>query len=100
MRGGGNSKPLDAFETMKTSALPILLLFALSAWSGCSRETNSMPPAVREGTKPGAVVESRFTTIRVDPRTERIELFLRDDAGRPFNRFDRLASWLASRNKR
>jgi uncharacterized protein YigE (DUF2233 family) len=36
----------------------------------------------------------------VDARTERIELFLRDDAGRTFNRFDRLTSWLAGRNQR
>jgi uncharacterized protein YigE (DUF2233 family) len=41
----------------------------------------------------------RFTTIRVDARTERVEIFLRDDAGRTFNRFDRLRAWLASRNE-
>ena len=42
----------------------------------------------------------RFTTIRVDVRTERLGLFLRDDAGRTFKSFDRLNSWLAGRNER
>jgi uncharacterized protein YigE (DUF2233 family) len=89
-------------ETVKTSPLLILVLSALSAWSGCSRETNTTPTraSVDEGLKSGSVAQPRFTTIRVDARTERIELFLRDDAGRTFNRFDRLSVWLASRNQR
>ena len=87
---------------MKTSPLFILVFLALSPWSGCSRETNTTPQPVslQEGSGPGGVAESRFTTIRVDVRTERIELFLRDDAGHTFKRFDRLRDWLASRNKR
>jgi len=87
---------------MKTSPLLILVLFALSAWNGCSRETNSKPPpaSLQEGSAPRDVAASRFTTIRVDVRRERIELFLRDDAGRTFKRFDQLKSWLASRNER
>ena len=87
---------------MKTSPLLILVLFALSVWNGCSRETNSTPPpaSVQEGSESGGVPAPRFTTIRVDARTERIELFLRDDAGRTFKRFDRLKSWLAGRNER
>ncbi len=87
---------------MKTSTLLILALFALSAWSGCSRETKSTPPpvATQDDSKPVAVAGPRFTTIRVDVRTERIELFLRDDAGHIFKRFDRLKSWLADRNER
>jgi uncharacterized protein YigE (DUF2233 family) len=32
-------------------------------------------------------------------RTNRLELFLRDETGRTFNRFDRLAAWLAGRNQ-
>jgi|SRR6185437_3450105 len=83
---------------MKKSALLILVLFALSAWNGCSRQTNS-PPPLASGAKSGGS-DSRFTTIRVDVRTERLELFLRDDAGRPFKRFDQLRSWLESRNQR
>ena len=87
---------------MKTSPLLILVLFALSAWSGCSRQTNPTPPPapVHEGSTSVSVADRRFTTIRVDVRRERIELFLRDDAGRIFKRFDQLRSWLASRNER
>lgn len=87
---------------MKTSPLLILVLLALLAWNGCSRETRSTsPPASVSGaSESGSVAQPRFTTIRVDVRTERIELFLRDDAGQTFKRFDRLRSWLASRNKR
>lgn len=87
---------------MKTSSLLILVFFALSAWSGCSHKTNttSTTPSVQEASEQGRVAETRFTTIRVDFRTERIQLFLRDDAGRTFKRFDRLRSWLASRNER
>jgi uncharacterized protein YigE (DUF2233 family) len=88
--------------TMKTSPLPILVLLALSAWSGCSRQTNTTPPPVsaQKGSESGAVTAPRFTTIRVDVRKERLELFLRDDVGHTFQRFDRLKSWLASRNQR
>lgn len=78
------------------------MFFALSAWSGCSRQTNTTPPptSVQERSEPAGVAEPCFTTIRVDVRTERIELFLRDDEGHAFKRFDRLRSWLAGRNKR
>jgi uncharacterized protein YigE (DUF2233 family) len=41
----------------------------------------------------------RFTTIPVNIREENIELFLRDESGRPFHRFDRLAAWLKQRDK-
>jgi uncharacterized protein YigE (DUF2233 family) len=46
------------------------------------------------------VAHPRFTAIRVDTRTQRVELFLRDDAGRTFNRFERLRTWLAGRDER
>jgi uncharacterized protein YigE (DUF2233 family) len=89
-------------ETVKPSPLLILVLAALSALNGCSRGTSTTPTrsSVHDGLKSGSVTRPRFTTIRVDFRTERVELFLRDDAGRTFNRFDRLKSWLASRNER
>jgi uncharacterized protein YigE (DUF2233 family) len=76
----------------------ILLLLALLAWGGCSPRTNTAPSptSVPESSEAG----QRFTTIRVDVRTERLELFLRDDEGRPFGRFDRLRPWLAGRNER
>src|SRR5258708_7453084 len=41
----------------------------------------------------------RFTSIRVNVAEENIELFLRDESGKPFNHFDRLASWLKTRDK-
>src|SRR4051794_8062436 len=87
---------------MKAASLLILVLSALSACNGCFRRvgTRTTPDSVRGGPGLEAVAGPRFTTIRVDVRTERVELFLRDDAGRTFNRFDRLKSWLASRNKR
>ena len=87
---------------MKTSPLLILALCALSACNGCLRKTNTAlaQAPVQEGLESRSVPQPRFTTIRVDVRTERVELFLRDDAGRTFNRFDRLRAWLASRNER
>jgi Predicted periplasmic protein len=41
----------------------------------------------------------RFTTIPVNVREENVELFLRDESGRPFHRFDRLAGWLKARDR-
>lgn len=44
-----------------------------------------------------SVVESagkRYTVCRVNVRKERLELFHRDEEGRPFNRFERLAASL------
>lgn len=38
-----------------------------------------------------------FTVVRVDTSRERLQLFLDDDRGRPFYRFDRLAAWLKAR---
>lgn len=87
---------------MKMTPLLILMLSALSAWNACSHETNTTPTqaSVQESLKSRSVAQPRFTAIRVNVRTERLELFLRDDEGRTFNRFDRLSSWLASRNER
>lgn len=102
---GGGEQPnyrLDDSEIMRTLPLLVLVLFVLSACNGCSRETNRTPPPapVRESSEAGGVTAPRFTTIRVDARTERLELFLRDDAGRAFKSFDRLKSWLEGRNVR
>ena len=80
---------------MKTSPFLILVLCALFAASGCSRRNTPPRPISAQQ----SVKDTRFTTIRVDPRTERIELFLRDDAGQPFKHFDQLKSWLAGKNK-
>ncbi|HEY5838666.1 MAG TPA: phosphodiester glycosidase family protein [Pyrinomonadaceae bacterium] len=85
---------------MKSQLLLVLLLFALFASGGCSRDKAPLPSTlVQEGSKSTDVGKPRFTTIRVDARTERIELFLRDEAGQPFKHFDQLKSWLAGKNK-
>lgn len=42
----------------------------------------------------------QFTLCRVNLRKERLQLFLKDDAGQPFKRFDRLAPWLASHGQK
>jgi uncharacterized protein YigE (DUF2233 family) len=73
------------------------ILAAIFVWSGCSREPAIKPSSVDKSSEPAS--KPRFTTIRVDARTERLDIFLRDDAGRPFARFDTLQSWLAARNQ-
>jgi uncharacterized protein YigE (DUF2233 family) len=42
--------------------------------------------------------ESKYSVVRVDD-PQRLELFLRDDRGAPFHRFDKLNSWLKARKK-
>lgn len=42
----------------------------------------------------------RFTVCGVNVRKERLQLFLRNDTGQPFKRFDRLASSLESRGQK
>jgi uncharacterized protein YigE (DUF2233 family) len=77
-----------------------LLFVTCTAFGGCTRKSSGTPPdgAVDAGSKPAVNTSARFTTVRVDVRTSRLELFLRDEKGRTFNRFDRLAAWLAGRN--
>ena len=43
--------------------------------------------------------DPRYTVVKVDLRTEKLELFLNDDSGLAFKRFDRLEAWLAARNR-
>jgi uncharacterized protein YigE (DUF2233 family) len=86
---------------MKNSPLLILLLVTFLVGSGCSRKTNttqSQAPG-NEQLKPESAAQPRFTVFRVDARTSRVELFLKDDAGGTFNHFERLKSWLARRNE-
>ncbi len=42
----------------------------------------------------------QFTIGRVNIRTERLQLFHRDENGQPFKRFDRLAPWLESHSQK
>jgi uncharacterized protein YigE (DUF2233 family) len=44
--------------------------------------------------------EKRFTVVTVDTSRERLDLFLNDEKGKPFKRFNRLSSWLKVRNKK
>ena len=43
--------------------------------------------------------DPRFTVISVDTEHEELQLFLRDETGKGFKRFDQLKTWLAARNK-
>lgn len=47
-----------------------------------------------------ADADARFTVTTIDTGTQQLELFLNDDAGRPFNSFSRLNAWLQARGKR
>jgi uncharacterized protein YigE (DUF2233 family) len=42
--------------------------------------------------------ESKYTVVRVDD-PQRLQLFLRDDSGTPFHRFEKLSTWLQARKK-
>jgi uncharacterized protein YigE (DUF2233 family) len=80
----------------------IFVLFMVCiAFGGCTRKgsVTPTPTVVDAGLEPAVNTSGRFTTVRVDVRTNRLELFLRDDTGRTFNRFDHLATWLAGRNQ-
>src|SRR5262245_48572389 len=80
---------------MRTVPLLLLVVSTLPGWGGCSFENKNAPVSVQENS-----ATPRFTVIRVDPRTERLELFSRDEDGQPFARFDRLKAWLEGKNKR
>jgi len=43
--------------------------------------------------------DARFTVTTIDTAHQHLELFLKDDAGKPLNGFSRLAAWLKARNK-
>ena len=72
-----------------------------TALGGCTRKSSVTPTrsVVDAGLEPAVTTSGRFTTVRVDVRTNRLELFLRDETGRTFNRFDHLAAWLVGRNQ-
>ena len=46
-----------------------------------------------------AEADPRYTVVRIDLRTQRLELFLRDDKGLEFKSLERLDAWLAARNR-
>ena len=46
-----------------------------------------------------AADDPRFTVMAVDPASEQLGLFLTDDSGEPFKRFEALEAWLGHRGK-
>jgi len=77
-----------------------LLCVACVVFGGCTRKSSGPPSsAVVAGSDPPVATSARFTTVRVDVRTNRLEVFLRDEKGSPFKRFDDLANWLSGRNQ-
>lgn len=46
-----------------------------------------------------AAADPRYTVVKVDLRTEKLELFLNDEAGVAFKRFDRLDAWLKAQHR-
>jgi uncharacterized protein YigE (DUF2233 family) len=81
--------------------IALALLVTGILFGGCNRKSVGTPPRSTSDAESDPVVTTsgRFTTVRVDLRTNRLELFLRDETGRTFNRFDRLAGWLAGQNQ-
>jgi uncharacterized protein YigE (DUF2233 family) len=60
-----------------------------------------MPPAIASALVCGEVVfrDLRSTVCRVDIRTDRLQLFLTDPSGRPFNSFQKVAQSVTQRNE-
>jgi uncharacterized protein YigE (DUF2233 family) len=81
--------------------IAFLLFAACVVFGACTRKNLGTPlsSAVDAGSEPAVATSARFTTVRVDLQTNRLELFLRDEKGRPFKRFDHLAVWLSGRNQ-
>lgn len=74
---------------MKTASVCILLLLAGLCGPVAALEFSNV---VANGT--------RFTLCKIDVRKERLQLFLNDDAGQPFKRFESLSKWLDSKGKK
>lgn len=49
---------------------------------------------------PVAAREPRYTVLRIDARNQELALYLNDERGRPYHRFDRLDAWLHARGRR
>jgi uncharacterized protein YigE (DUF2233 family) len=88
---------------MKTSLIiiPLVLL-------ACLVVLGSRPVEPDEPTGDASAVEfrtvefagQRLTVCQVNVRKNHLQLFHRDEKGQPFRRFDRLASWLESRDQK
>jgi uncharacterized protein YigE (DUF2233 family) len=88
---GGESEHLQVFmdihflRARQIGVVASLLLLSVQARSV------EYEPVVFEG--------KRHTVCRIDLSHEKIELFLNDEAGKPFNRFATLQSWLEKRGR-
>jgi uncharacterized protein YigE (DUF2233 family) len=71
----------------------LLFLLALCA-AGVASAAGMAATAATAGAE-----DPRYTVVSIDLRTERLELFLRDDTGVGFKSLDRLEAWLAARNR-
>jgi uncharacterized protein YigE (DUF2233 family) len=77
-------------------------LFVVAAVFGaCTRTKTGSPTSKTSGeeSKPVVTTSGSFTIVRVDVRTDRLELFLQDEKGSTFKRFDRLTAWLLGRKQ-
>ena len=81
------------------SLLPVYILTAAEKIEKTSRQS-AAPPSDAIEISTVELAGKRFTVCRVDVRKERLQLFHRDDTGKPFKRFGRLASWLESRGQK
>ncbi|MDT4966884.1 MAG: hypothetical protein QOJ64_1621 [Acidobacteriota bacterium] len=83
------------------SRISLVLFVLCTAFGGCTHKNTetSTPNALEDRSERPVATPERFTTVRVDVRTDRLELFLRDERGRTFKRFDQLAAWLEGRDQ-
>lgn len=77
----------------RLSTLARLLLLALPLLqAGCGGHAQQTGPMTYAG--------KRYIVCRVDPTKQQVELFWKDDRGRPFRTFSTLNQWLSGRGKR
>lgn len=77
------------------SGIGLLLLFGVKSLALNSSIANlSDPLSTQFNNKQYANVSSDYDVVRMNPLEQRIGLFLYDDKGQVFNRFERLAGWL------
>ncbi|MET3496843.1 phosphodiester glycosidase family protein [Variovorax boronicumulans] len=69
--------------------LPLLTVFLAVFLASCATVAADAADATN----------ARYTVVKVDLRTEKLELFLNDDTGLAFKRFDRLEAWLKAHDR-
>jgi uncharacterized protein YigE (DUF2233 family) len=73
-----------------------LLLWLCFAWAVCALQLRADAVEFSEAKAAG----KRLTICRVDLRKERLQLFLRDEAGQPFKRFARLEAFVKGQGRK